>query len=172
MESLVMCRISEICRRPLGSRSMYTIASRALVASSCDCSCDHCGESRVIIAANRDTVSRAEVACTVAQLPRWPVVNAINMSIASAPRTSPTINRSGRNRNEVRTSCCRDNSPRFSELAGRVCRRTTWELLKRSSAVSSTTTSRSLEQKCEAAADNSEVFPLDVAPDTTTFIRS
>src|SRR5438270_2266253 len=51
-----------------------------------------------------DSASRGEFAWIVVSEPSWPVFIAWSMSSVSAPRTSPTMIRSGRMRNALRTS--------------------------------------------------------------------
>ena len=55
------------------------------------------------IVSMRLSASRGELAWTVVSEPSWPVFMAWSMSSASAPRTSPTMMRSGRMRSALRT---------------------------------------------------------------------
>ena len=54
------------------------------------------------IVSRRASASRGALACTVDSEPSWPVFMAWSMSRASAPRTSPTMMRSGRMRSALR----------------------------------------------------------------------
>ena len=55
------------------------------------------------IVSSRHSASRGALAWTVDSEPSWPVFMAWSMSRASAPRTSPTMMRSGRMRSALRT---------------------------------------------------------------------
>ena len=55
------------------------------------------------IVSMRASASRGELAWIVESDPSWPVFIACSMSRLSAPRTSPTMMRSGRMRSELRT---------------------------------------------------------------------
>ena len=92
----------------------------------------------------RASASRGELAWTVVSEPSWPVFIACSMSSASAPRTSPTMMRSGRMRSELRTSSRIGISPSPSRFFGRDSRRRTWSWLSWSSAASSIVTTRSV----------------------------
>ncbi len=81
------------------------------------------------------------------------------MSSASAPRTSPTMIRSGRIRNAFFTRSRATTSPRPSEFGGRVSSRTTCSCCSRSSAASSIVTTRSSAGMNELSALSSVVLP-------------
>ena len=89
------------------------------------------------------SASRGVLACTVDSEPSWPVFIAWSMSSASAPRTSPTMMRSGRMRSALRTRSRIVTWPRPSMLGGRLSRRTTWRWCSCSSTASSMVTMRS-----------------------------
>ena len=82
------------------------------------------------IVSRRASASRGELACTVDSEPSWPVFIAWSMSSASAPRTSPTMMRSGRMRSALRTRSRMVTSPLPSMLAGGLSSRTTWSLVE------------------------------------------
>ncbi len=118
---------------------------------------------------SRRRASAGPLACTVARQPAWPVLRAWSRSRASPPRTSPTISRSGRRRRALRTRSRRATSPMPSALGGRASRRTTWGWGSRSSAASSTVTTRSPAGAHPASALSSVVLPAPVPPATTRF---
>ena len=89
------------------------------------------------------SASRAVLACTVLIEPSWPVFMACSMSSASAPRTSPTMMRSGRMRSALRTRSRWVTSPASFQVGGRVSSRTTCGCCSCSSAASSMVTTRS-----------------------------
>ena len=64
----------------------------------------------------RLSASRGVLACTVVSEPSWPVFIACSMSSASAPRTSPTMMRSGRMRRLLRTRSRWVTSPRAFDV--------------------------------------------------------
>ena len=88
-------------------------------------------------------VSRGLLACTVNIEPGWPVFIACSASSASAPRTSPTMMRSGRIRSAFFRRSRMVISLTCSEVGARVSRRTTWGCTRLSSAASSSVTTRS-----------------------------
>ena len=123
-----MPAISVICvtlREPSTSREMWTsrsnppaICSRiALIGSSMP------AISTSI--SSRCRASRAELAWTVVSEPSWPVFIAWSMSSVSAPRTSPTMMRSGRIRSALRTRSRMRISPSPSTFGGRDSSETT-----------------------------------------------
>ena len=63
------------------------------------------------IASMRWRVSSGPLLWQVVSEPSWPVLSAMTMSSASAPRTSPTTSRSGRSRSAARTSVRTVTSP-------------------------------------------------------------
>ncbi len=79
----------------------------------------------VTICSIRESASRAVLACTVVMDPSWPVFMACSMSKVSAPRTSPTMMRSGRMRRAFFTRSRCVMAPVPEGVAGRVSRRTT-----------------------------------------------
>ena len=89
------------------------------------------------------------------------------MSSVSAPRTSPTMMRSGRMRSELRTSSRIVISPRPSTLAGRASSATTCGCCSRSSALSSTVMIRSPAGTAAESALSSVVLPAPVPPEIT-----
>lgn len=89
----------------------------------------------------------------------------------SGPRTSPTTRRSGRRRSAVWSSRSSVIACTPSAVAGRASRRTMCSVAGASSAVSSRTTTRSPGVTSVSRLDSSEVFPEDVAPDTTRLHR-
>src|SRR5689334_19207322 len=119
----------------------------------------------------RRSASPADIACTVVNEPSWPVVNALNISSASPPRTSPTTIRSGRIRSAFRTSARIVTSPRPSTFGGRASNRTTCSCRNASSAASSTVTIRSPSGIAPDSAFNVVVLPDPVPPLTNTDAR-
>lgn len=107
------------------------------------------------------------LACAVESEPSCPVFMACNMSRASAPRTSPTMMRSGRMRRALRSSSRTDTAPLPSTLGGRASRATTCGLPNRSSAASSMVMRRSSSGMQPASTFSSVVFPELVPPETT-----
>ena len=100
----------------------------------------------------------------VAIEPSCPVDIACSMSSTSAPRTSPTITRSGRIRKVLRNSSRCVTSPLPSTLGGRVSRRKTWGCCKANSAASSIVMMRwSSGMKVERQLSK-VVLPLPVPP--------
>ena len=97
-----------------------------------------------IMVSSRLRASRGVLACSVVSEPSWPVFMAWSMSMASAPRHSPMMIRSGRIRRALISSSRWATSPWPSMLAGRVSSRTTWGCLSWSSAESSMVTMRSV----------------------------
>ena len=71
----------------------------------------------------RASASRGLLAWTVVSEPSWPVFIAWSMSNASAPRTSPTMMRSGRMRSALRTRSRCVTSPLPSMFGGRASSR-------------------------------------------------
>ena len=120
----------------------------------------------------RRSASSGDPACTVPSDPSWPLDIALSMSSASAPRTSPTMMRSGRMRNALRTSVRTVTSPRPSRLAGRASSRTTCGCWRRSSAASSIVTMRSPGGMNAESALSVVVLPDPVPPLTSTFNRA
>ena len=91
----------------------------------------------MIICSSRESASRGVLAWIVVIEPSWPVFIACSMSSASAPRTSPTMIRSGRMRSALRTRSCCVTAPRPSMFGGRVSIRATCVCCSWSSAESS-----------------------------------
>ena len=110
----------------------------------------------VTMFSSRVSASRGRLACSVPIEPSWPVFMACSRSIASGPRTSPRMMRSGRMRSAFFTRSRMLTSPLPSRLAGRVSRRTTCGCCMRSSAASSMVTTRS---------------PLSIMPDRAFSMR-
>ncbi len=115
--------------------------------------------------------SSHEFACTVTSEPSWPVLSAWSMSSVSAPRTSPTMMRSGRIRSELRTRSRIEISPRPSTFDGRASSVTTCGCWSRSSALSSTVMIRSPAGTAAESALSSVVLPAPVPPEITTLSR-
>src|SRR5471032_2132832 len=119
----------------------------------------------LIMFSRRVSASRAVLAWMVAIDPSWPVFIACSMSSASAPRTSPSMMRSGRIRSALRTSARCVTSPLPSMLGGRVSRRTTCGCCSCSSAASSTVTMRSVEPMKPEITLSMVVLPEPVPPE-------
>ena len=119
----------------------------------------------------RVSASRVVLAWMVDMLPSWPVFIACSMSKASAPRTSPTMMRSGRMRSALRTRSRCVTSPRPSRLAVRVSSRTTCGCCSCSSAASSIVTMRSPMSISRDSAFSSVVLPEPVPPEMMTLRR-
>ena len=114
---------------------------------------------------SRVNASRGRLAWIVPIEPSWPVFMACSMSMASPPRTSPRMIRSGRMRSAFFTKSRMVISPWPSRFGGRVSRRTTCGCCSCSSAASSMVTTRSpLSISCESAF-NSVVLPEPVPPE-------
>ena len=113
----------------------------------------------------RWSASRGELAWTVDIEPSWPVFIACSMSSASAPRTSPTMIRSGRMRSELRTSSRIAISPSPSMFFGRASSRSTCSWCSWSSAASSIVTIRSASGIAAESAFSSVVLPVPVPPE-------
>jgi hypothetical protein len=94
--------ISASFRVPFGSRWTCRITRRAAAAWLCRAGRDR--PPRAARASRRAGTSAGELACRVPAPPSWPVLRAASSSQTSAPRTSPTTNRSGRMRRAWRTS--------------------------------------------------------------------
>ena len=92
---------------------------------------------------SRVSASRGVLEWIVPIEPSWPVFIACSMSMASSPRISPRMIRSGRMRSAFLTRWRMVISPSPSMLAGRVSRRTTCGCCSCSSAASSIVTVRS-----------------------------
>ena len=123
------------------------------------------------IASMRCKVSSGLLLWQVVREPSWPVLRAMTMSRASAPRTSPTTSRSGRRRSAARTNDRTVTSPTPSTDGGRASSRTTCGVARRSSAASSMVTTRSPGGTCPSSALRNVVFPEEVAPLTTRLAR-
>ena len=123
------------------------------------------------IASMRRKVSSGLLLWQVVREPSWPVLRAMTMSSASAPRTSPTTSRSGRRRSAARTNDRTVTSPTPSTDGGRASSRTTCGVARRSSAASSMVTTRSPGGTCPSSALRNVVFPEEVAPLTTRLAR-
>ena len=119
--------------------------------------------------ASRWIASSHEFECSVTSEPSWPVLSACSMSIVSAPRTSPTMIRSGRMRSELRTRSRIVTSPLPSTLAGRASSVTTCGCWSRSSALSSTVMMRSPSGTAAESALSIVVLPAPVPPEMTMF---
>ncbi len=101
--------------------------------------------------------------------PSWPVFIAWSMSSVSAPRTSPTMIRSGRMRRALRTRSRIVISPLPSMFGGRVSSRTTCSCWSWSSAASSIVTIRSSPGMKADSAFSSVVLPVPVPPEMRMF---
>ena len=118
---------------------------------------------------SRVSASRGVLACTVAIDPSWPVFIACSMSRVSAPRTSPTMMRSGRIRRLLRTSARWGTSPLPSMFGGRVSRRRTCGCCSCSSAASSIVTMRSVAGMKPESTLSRVVLPVPVPPEISRF---
>ena len=125
-----------------------------------------------IIISRRPRHSRELLAWMVAIEPSWPVDIACSMSKTSAPRTSPTIIRSGRIRSVLRTSSRAVTSPLPSRLGGRVSSRTTCGCCSDSSAESSIVTMRSSSGTKLDRQLSIVVLPEPVPPQTSRLSRA
>ena len=114
------------------------------------------GAACIVSRSSRCKPSIAEFACRVARHREWPVFMAWTRVSASTPRTSPTINRSGRRRSADRRRSSNETWPRPSAVATRDSRRTTWGCEITSSWVSSITMMRSLNSWCSASCEMSD----------------
>ena len=120
---------------------------------------------------SRVSASRGRLAWMVPSEPSWPVFIACSMSIASAPRISPRMMRSGRMRSAFLTRSRMVISPLPSRLGGRVSSRTTCGCCSCSSAASSMVTMRSpLSIICDIAL-SSVVLPEPVPPEMRMLSR-
>ncbi len=117
----------------------------------------------------RESASRGELAWIVVSEPSWPVFIAWSMSTVSAPRTSPTMMRSGRMRSALRTSSRIRTSPWPSMFAGRDSSETTCLCCSCSSAASSIVMMRSLSGMKLDRMFRSVVLPTPVPPEISTF---
>ena len=125
------------------------------------------------IVSTRASASRGEFACSVDSDPSWPVFIAWSMSSASAPRTSPTMMRSGRIRSALRTQVARHDLALALDVGAagsRAGRRAA--AARRSSAASSMVTMRSLSGIIADSTLSSVVLPLPVPPLTRMFVAS
>jgi hypothetical protein len=123
------------------------------------------------IVSNRASASRVLLAWTVASDPSWPVFMAVSMSMASPPRISPRMMRSGRIRRQFLTRSRCVISPLPSRFEGRVSRRTTWFCWSCSSAESSIVMIRSWSGMNDEHTLSSVVFPEPVPPEMMVFRR-
>ena len=157
--------MGETRREPSSNRSRWTIRSSA--DETC-CRIARTGRSYPAIStivSMRWSASRGEFAWTVDIDPSWPVFIAWSMSSASAPRTSPTMIRSGRMRSELRTSSRIAISPSPSMFLGRASSRSTCSWCSWSSAASSIVTIRSASGIADESAFSSVVLPVPVPPE-------
>ena len=92
----------------------------------------------------RRSASRGVLACTVVMEPSCPVFMAVSMSMTSAPRTSPTMTRSGLILKQFLTKSRWLTSPLPSMLAGSSSSRHTCSCCNCSSAESSMVMIRSV----------------------------
>ena len=139
--------ISEIWvtrREPSRRRLMCTTRSSAEAIWSRIARSGRSMPAMSVIVSRRNSASRGELACTVDSEPSWPVFIAWSMSSVSAPRTSPTMMRSGRMRSALRTRSRIVTAPRPSMFGGRDSRRMRWSWSSWSSAASSIVTMRSV----------------------------
>ena len=134
---------SAMRRLPSAKRSICTITWIAELIWSRSASNGMWRSLIVASVSRRWIASSGELACTVTSEPSWPVLSAWSMSSVSAPRTSPTMMRSGRMRSELRTRSRIETSPLPSTLDGRASSVTTCGCWRRSSALSSTVMMRS-----------------------------
>ena len=116
----------------------------------------------------RDSASRGEFAWIVVSEPSWPVFIAWSMSRVSAPRTSPTMIRSGRMRSAFRTSSRMRTSPWPSMFGGRASSVITCSCWSWSSAASSIVTMRSSPGMKAETAFSVVVLPVPVPPEMRT----
>lgn len=156
--------ISAIRRVPSTSRRSWTMTSTALLIWSRSASKGIFTSDMEASVCSLSTASSAELACTVASEPSWPVDMACSMSRVSPPRTSPTMIRSGRMRSEFRTRSRMVILPCPSTLGGRLSRRTTCSCWSWSSAASSTVMMRSPSGMSPDSELSSVVLPEPVPP--------
>ena len=168
---LISCRLMSR-RRPSSSRA---ICSTTLIAEAIWARSARIGKLMPVIdtmVSMRPSASRGEFAWIVVSEPSWPVFIACSMSSASAPRTSPTMMRSGRMRSALRTRSRCVTSPLPSMFGGRVSSRTTCGCCSCSSAESSMVTMRSVDGMKAERMFSSVVLPEPVPPEITTFSRA
>jgi hypothetical protein len=145
--------------RPLRNTTMSIASTMRLRGTVTTASCTSCS--------SRERPAAAELACTVVIPPGWPVFQALSMSRASGPRTSPTTIRSGRSRSVERTRSASVATP------GLVRSATQSAAAHLSSRVSSRMTTRSSRPATSASrALTSVVLPDDVPPTTRMVLRS
>ena len=159
---------SEMRRLPSAKRSICTITWIAELIWSRSASNGMWRSLIVASVSRRWMASSGEFACTVTSEPSWPVLSAWSMSSVSAPRTSPTMMRSGRMRSELRTRSRIETSPLPSTFDGRASSVTTCGCWSRSSALSSTVMMRSPGGTAADIAFSSVVLPAPVPPAMTT----
>ena len=135
--------MESILRVPSTMRLMMTIKLTAWAMRRFASSAVYVAMPVMIMVSKRENVVAMSLAWTVVSDPSCPVVMALIISMASAPRHSPTIILSGRIRRALITSWWMDTSPRPSMLGGRLSKRTRLLCLSWSSAASSIVTRRS-----------------------------
>ena len=108
----------EIRREPSTRRVICTSRSNALEICSRIARSGRSTPAVRTSVSSLDSASRGEFAWIVVSEPSWPVFMAWSMSSVSAPRTSPTMIRSGRMRREFRTSSRMRISPWPSMFGG------------------------------------------------------
>ena len=152
-------------RDPSTRREIWTIRSNAAAICSRIARKGRSTPAVSTSVSRRARASRGVLAWMVVSEPSWPVFIAWSMSSVSAPRTSPTMIRSGRMRRELRTSSRIRTSPWPSMLGGRDSSGTTCSCWSWSSAASSIVTMRSSFGMNAETAFNVVVFPEPVPPE-------
>ena len=162
----VMCVIR---REPSTRREIWTSRSNALAICSRIARSGRSTPAVSTSVSSRESASRGEFAWIVVSEPSWPVFIAWSMSSVSAPRTSPTMIRSGRMRRAFRTSSRMRTSPWPSMFGGRDSSVITCSCWSWSSAASSIVTMRSSSGTNAESAFSIVVLPVPVPPEMRTF---
>ncbi len=155
-----------ITRRPSGMRETCMMRSRAEAICSRMARIGRSKPAISTIVSMRLMASRGLLAWTVVIEPSWPVFMAWSMSSASAPRTSPTMMRSGRIRRAFLTRSRMATVPVPSADGGRLSRFTTWGCCSWSSAESSIVMTRSPSGMKAESTLRLVVLPVPVPPET------
>ena len=158
-----------IRRVPSTRRWIWTSRSNALAICSRIARWGSSTPAVITSVSSRASASRGEFAWIVVSEPSWPVFIAWSMSRVSAPRTSPTMMRSGRMRRALRTSSRILISPLPSMFAGRDSSVITCSCWSCSSAASSIVTMRSSSGMNAETALSVVVLPVPVPPEMRMF---
>ena len=156
-------------REPSTRREIWTSTSNALEICSRIARSGRSTPAVSTSVSRRESASRGEFAWIVVSEPSWPVFIAWSMSSVSAPRTSPTMIRSGRMRRALRTSSRMRISPWPSMFGGRDSSVITCSCWSWSSAASSIVTIRSSPGTNDDIAFSIVVLPVPVPPEMRTF---